>query len=292
MAEWIYLNGKFVPDHEAVIAYNDRGFQFADGVYEVIKYYKGIPFRFPEHLTRLQNSLGSLSINFTQTDTLRHICQDLIHRNSLTDRYSGVYIQITRGSCPRSHAFPEKITPTVCINSFLFEPRKENLIHGISTITRPDIRWLKCNIKSIALLPNVLLMQEAAKLGAQECILFREGKITEATRSNVLGVINGKVVTHPDSALILPGITKGAVKDICIKHRIGFVEEPIAESELAGLDELFLAGTGNEITPVISVNDTPFSTGRPGPLTRLIQQHLFEMTYLELAHDNWWKSYR
>ncbi len=288
MQEIIFLNNQFISKEKACVHINDRGFQFADGVYEVIKFYKNNPFRFSEHLKRLERSLKEVKIEYTEISDLENICYELIRMNQLKDGYAGIYIQITRGSHPRIHPFPENIEPTVCIDSFTLPPKKEQLIDGIKVITRPDIRWLRCDIKSVALLANVLMIQEAAELGSKECILVRNGIITEGTHSNVLGIRDGEVITHPDSNYVLPGITKAAVKDICTANNIKFVEKPFTETEVATLDELMVAGTGNEITPVVHVNDIMIGEGKPGALTRFIQKKFFEMTYESLAGEKWW----
>lgn len=288
MQEIIFLNNQFISKDKASISINDRGFHFADGVYEVIKFYKNKPFRFSEHIKRLKRSLKEVKIEHTEISNLENICFELIRMNQLKDCYAGIYIQITRGSHPRIHLFPDNIKPTVCIESFTLSTRKEQMINGIKAITRPDIRWLRCDIKSVSLLANVLMIQEAAELGAKECIFARNGVITEGTHSNVLGVKDRKIITHHDSNLILPGITKGAVKDVCRENNIEFTEKPFTEEEIINLDELMVAGTGNEIMPVVSVNDNMIGNGRPGPLTRLIQKKFFEMTYEKLAGDKWW----
>ncbi len=288
MKEIVYLNNQYLPKEDAVISMNDRGFQFADGVYEVIKFYKGIPFRIEEHMMRLVHSLNAIKINYPDVANLKNICSNLLQKNMLNNTDSGIYIQITRGSHQRMHAFPEGITPTLCMEAFEMPARKELLQKGIKVITRPDIRWLRCDIKSVSLLGNVLMIQEATELGAKECILVRDKKVTEATHSNALGVKNGSIITHPDSTYILPGITKGAVKDICRMYNIEFKEQPFTEKEIYTLDELFLSGTGNEIMPVIRVNETNIGNGSPGPVTRMIQTHFFEMTYGKVYEDCWW----
>lgn len=290
MEEIIFLNNQFIPKDKASIAVNDRGFHFADGVYEVIKFYKNKPFRFSEHFQRLKRSLREVKIQNVEISSLENVCFELIRLNQLKDCYAGIYIQITRGSHPRIHPFPENIDPTVCIDSFRLSTRKEHLIDGIKVITRPDIRWLRCDIKSVSLLANVLMMQEATELGARECLMVRNGVVTEGTHSNVLGVKDGKIITHPDSNYVLPGITKGAVKDICREINIGFIEKSFTEEEVASLDELMVAGTGNEIMPVVQVNDVLIGGGCPGPVTRMIQKKFFEMTYESLANDKWWNQ--
>ena len=287
MAEIIYFNNRYVAPEKACLSLNDRGFQFADGVYEVIKFYKSKPFRYNDHITRLVRNLKEVKIEYTQTGKLEQICNELINLNGYQESYAGIYIQITRGSHQRMHAFPVNIRPTICINSFLLPPRQDRLKNGIKVITRPDIRWLRCDIKSVSLLANVLAMQEAEETGAGECIFIRNGKVTEGTHSNIIAVKNDEILTHPDSEMILPGITKMTVRDICRDNKIIFNERSFSEKDLRHLDELMVTGTGNEITPVIQVNDIMIGDGNPGPVTKFIQKKFFEMTYENLGGEKW-----
>lgn len=287
MTDLIYFNNRYVPPEKACLSLNDRGFHFADGVYEVIKFYKSKPFRFDDHIARLVRSLKEVRIEYTETGALERICNELININGYRESYAGIYIQITRGSHPRMHAFPANIRPTICIESFLMTPRLDKLKDGIKVITRPDIRWLRCDIKSVSLLANVLAMQEADETGAGECIFIRNGTVTEGTHSNILGVKNGEILTHPDSNMILPGITKMTVRDICLDNNIAFTEKSFSEKDLRYLDELMVTGTGNEIMPVIQVNDIKIGDGRPGSVTRFVQKKFFERTYENLGGEKW-----
>jgi D-alanine transaminase len=157
--------------------------------------------------------------------------------------------------------------------------------NGVQVMMREDIRWLRCNIKSIALLPNTLLFEEVAEKGAFECLLVRNGCVTEATHSNILAVRNNTLYTHPDSNLILPGITKSAVLRLCRDHNIKVVEEPIKADEISTYDEWFLTGTGSEIVPVVKIDDVLIGGGKPGPVTRRLQQEFFRITYEALAGE-------
>jgi D-alanine transaminase len=282
----VYLNHQFLPKEQAFVSPDDRGFYFADGVYEVIKYYKGKPFCFMEHMERLHNSLNGIRINFTRSAELSAICDELIRINGFESEYAAVYIQITRGVAPRMHRFPgNDIEPTMYIKAFLMPPFLHEIIHGIRVITREDIRWHRCNIKSIALLPNTMLYQEAVEQGAGECFLVRNGYFTEATHSNIMIVKQGVVYTHHDSELILPGITKGVLLKICRRLGIKVNETPVRSSETDQMDECMVTGTGSEIFPVIQIDDNLVGTGQPGPITRKLQEELFTMTYWELAGE-------
>lgn len=276
MSEIVYLNGEFLSKEEAKISPNDRGFIFADGVYEVVKYYNGKAFRFVDHLERLEKSLSEIEIEYNELNELQNIFSELLSKNELLNSQAGVYLQISRGEHIRIHHFPEKITPTVYAFAFDLPSSKENLENGIKVITHEDIRWQRCDIKSVSLLPNTMLFNKAVKVGAGECLLIRNGTVTEATHSSVLGVKNGIVITRPLSNLILPGITRKVILEICSENNISVEEREFTEKELLELDEIIIAGTGSEITPVIQVNDTIIGNNQPGNITRLIQQKFFE----------------
>jgi D-alanine transaminase len=278
MSETVYLNGKFVPEKEARISPNDRGFLFADGVYEVIKYYNGKPFRYADHIERLERSLREIRLEFSETGSLQSVFQKLLVDNQLTENHAGIYLQITRGTHRRIHSFPGKYEPTVYAFAFSFPSAVQNIENGIKVTTHEDIRWLRCDIKSVSLLPNTFLFNEAVEKGGGECILVRNGVVTEATHSSVFGVKNGTVYTHPLSSLILPGITRKVVFEICDKLEVFLQEKAFSEKELFEMDELFITGTGTEITPVIQVDDKPVGNKKPGKITRLIQSEFFKMT--------------
>ena len=277
MSELVYLNGEFIPKEKAKISPNDRGFILADGVYEVAKYYNGKPFRYDDHLKRLERSLSELEIDYSQTESLSSVFEELIERNNLKDKHAGVYLQISRGEHQRVHHFPVNIQPTVYAFTFELPTFADNLDNGIKVITHEDIRWQRCDIKSVSLLPNTMLFNKAVKSGAGECVLIRNGLVTEATHSSVLGVHKGIVITHPLSNLILPGITRKVILEICAKSSIPVEERAITEKELYDLDEIIIAGTGSEITPAVQVNDSIIANGKPGKITRFIQQKFFEM---------------
>jgi D-alanine transaminase len=276
MKELVYLNGNFIQRQDARISPDDRGFIFADGVYEVIKYYNGKPLRYDDHLQRLKRSLSEIKINYSETGSFENICKELLLQNGLNGKHAGVYIQITRGANHRVHYFPDT-TPTVYAFAFEMPSAREKLEKGIKVITQEDIRWHRCDIKSVSLLPNVMLYNNAHENGAGESILIRNGIVTEATHSSVIAVKNGKVITHPLSNLVLPGITRKVVLEICSEHNIPFNEKSFSEAGLFEMDELFIAGTGSEITPVVQINDQPVGNKKPGAITRFIQQKFFEM---------------
>jgi len=278
MAEIIYLNGKFFPRSEALISPEDRGFNFADGIYEVIKYYGGKPFRYADHLDRLKRSLREVSIRFDDCDQLESVFQELLEMNGLEGQEAGVYLQISRGSQTRIHRFPENIEPTVYATVFPFSSKWDELKNGVKVITTEDIRWLRCDIKSISLLPNVMAAQKAHEQNAVESIFIRNGVVTEGSHSSFMAVRNGTVYTHPDSNLILPGITKMVIREICRELNIPLVEKSIPASELAQMDEMMIVGTGSEVTPVVQIDEMQVGNGTPGPVTLIIQSKFFNKT--------------
>jgi D-alanine transaminase len=278
MTETIYLNGKLISKTEAIISPEDRGFNFADGIYEVIKYYGGKPFRYADHMERLRRSLREIRIDFNDFDQLEAVFQTLLEQNGLASQEAGIYLQITRGSRTRIHHFPENMMPTVYATAFPFASKWDQLENGVKVITIEDIRWHRCDIKSISLLPNVLAAEDAHTQNAVEAIFIRNGMATEGSHSSFIAVKNGIVYTHPDSNLILPGITKKVVIEICKANNIKVIEEGIPATELNFMDEMMIVGTGSEVTPVVQIDENPVGDGKPGPVTLFIQKKFFELT--------------
>jgi len=277
MNEIVYLNGKFLPKEEAWISPDDRGFIFADGVYEVVKYYNGRPFRFRDHLERLKRSLEEIKIQYNGLENLNKILSELLDKNNRLGKQAGVYLQITRGVNKRIHYFPKDIIPTIYAFSFDFQSYADKLENGVRVITHEDIRWHRCDIKSVALLPNSMLYNKAVESGADECLFFRNGILTEGALSSVFVVVNGTVLTHPLSNLVLSGVTRKVVLEICVQNNIPFEERAATEAELFSADEVFITGTGSEVTPVVQVDNTLIGNNRPGDITRYIQNKLFEL---------------
>ena len=252
---------------------DDRGFLFGDGVYEVVRSYGGRFFALDAHLQRMHNGLCELQIRGVDAAAFADICKQLLERNDLSQDDALVYMQVTRGAAPRSHAFPNVPTqPTSYAVPSPFQP-KGDVTKGVKVITAPDIRWTRCDIKSVNLLANCLANHRAQEAGATEAILVRDGVALEATASSFFGVFNGEVRTAPKSNYILPSITRQAALDICREAGISAIETPIHLSELASADELFLAGTTLEIMPIIEVDGRVVGNGRPGP----VQQRVYEL---------------
>ena len=262
----IHLNGRFMPLEEARIPVLDRGFIFGDGVYEVIPVYSRRPFRLAEHLRRLQNSLDAISLKNPHTDAeWGTLIAELIACNEGADQY--LYLHITRGVAKRDHAFPKVITPTVfMMSSPLLPPAAELKSTGVSAITTIDNRWLRCDIKSISLLPNVLLRQSAVEAGTMEAVLLRGGFMTEGAASNIFVVQDGVVLAPPKNHLMLPGITYDLVLELAQVEGIPTQVAPVPEATLRSANEIWLTSSTREVLPITLLDGQPVSMGQPGPL--------------------------
>jgi len=275
-----YLNGAFKEESELSISLYERGFLFADGAYEVARYYHHDYFQLETHLQRLKRSLTELRIQIPDLNVIREAVYRLCRENELSGKQHIAYIQVTRGShAPRRHYFPsDTVKPTVYITHSEFATPQKQIDQGAQVILTEDIRWARCDIKSIALLPNVLARQEAIDRGATEAIFVRDRFIMEGTHTNFCAVKNGTLITPPLTNFILGGITRAIVLDICRDLNIPWREEPIPGDDLSRLDEAMIVGTTTDVTPVIQVDEVLIGSGPPGPLTRKIQQAFFKLT--------------
>jgi D-alanine transaminase len=262
----VFLNGKFLPIEQAMVPVLDRGFIFGDGVYELIPVYSRAPFRMEDHLARLERSLAAVRIKNPYTrEKWREIILQLVAQQPSKDQ--AVYFQVTRGVAKRDHAFPAGVEPTVFVMANpLVNPARELVEKGGSAVTAVDNRWLRCDIKSISLIGNCLLRQVSADAGAQETILFRDGKLTEASASNVFVVKRGVLLSPPKSNLILPGITYDVVTEIAQAGKIPLEFRDIAESEVRSADEVWVTSSSKEILAIVTLDGKPVADGRPGPL--------------------------
>jgi D-alanine transaminase len=262
----VFLNGKFLPIEEAKVPVLDRGFIFGDGVYELVPVYSRVPFRLDEHLARLERSLAETRIRNPYTRAQwRELIYRLVDAQSFDDQ--GLYFQVTRGVAKRDHAFPKDVEPTVFMMSNpLVTPPRELVQKGAAAVTAQDNRWLRCDIKSISLIGNCLLRQLSAGEGAAETILFREGKLTEASASNVFVVKRGVILSPPKSSLILPGITYDVVVELAGANGLPLDLRDITEPEVRGADEIWVSSSSKEVLPVVSLDAVPVGDGRPGPL--------------------------
>jgi D-alanine transaminase len=262
----VYLNGAFLPAAEARVSPFDRGFVFADGVYEVIPVYGRRMFRMRQHLKRLDDSLAGIRVrNPLASGEWEQIFRRLTDAVAADDQ--SVYLQVTRGPAPRDHAFPPDPQPTVFAYAApLKYADAQQLANGVAAITTPDIRWLRCDIKAIALLPNVLLRQQATEAGAAEAILVRDGLAMEGSASNIFAVVDGVLVTPPKGPFILPGITRDLVLELAHAHGVSCEERMLKESELAKASELMLSSSTKELLPITTLNGKPVAGGKPGPV--------------------------
>ncbi len=269
----VYLNGEFLPLQQARISVMDRGFLFGDSIYEVIPAYTGRLFRLPHHLERLNNSLQGIRMQNPMNDgEWSSMLERLVAQNPQQDQ--SVYLQVTRGAAEqRDHTIPDALDATVfAMASPMHDPDPALARDGTSAITLDDIRWRLCNIKSTALLANVLLKQQAKDSGAIESILIRDGNAMEGAASNLFIVSAGELITPPKSNFLLPGITRDLILELAVKHTLPHSERNITEAELRSADEIWLTSSTKEIMPVTTLDHTPVGSGRPGPVYQQMSQ--------------------
>ncbi|HWV91419.1 MAG TPA: D-amino acid aminotransferase [Burkholderiales bacterium] len=268
----VFLNGKLLPIEQASVSMLDRGFIFGDGVYELVPVYSRVPFRLDEHLTRLERSLGEAKIRnpYTRAQWRSNIYQ-VIDAQTFDDQ--GVYFQVTRGVAKRDHAFPKSLEPTVFMMSNpLVSPPQAQVDKGGAAVSATDNRWLRCDIKSISLIGNCLLRQMSAEAGAVETILFRDGKLTEASASNVFIVKRGVIHSPPKSNLILPGITYDVVSELARANNLPIEFRDVAEAEVRAADEIWVTSSSKEVLAIVELDGKPVGDGRPGPVFRRMHQ--------------------
>ena len=275
---WLYINDKYIELEKASISPFDRGFLFSDGIYEVIRYYPDHGFfQTDAHLNRMLYGLEQLRIRQIDVALVKTIIGELLSKNGHSTAQAIAYVQVTRGSYyPRQHFFPPASTaPTLLISTSPFKPHIEEIEQGVRVLLEKDIRWSRCDLKTIALLPNILSRQNAVEEHACETIWARDGFITEGTHTNFCSVKNGTLRTPPRSNHILSGITRQVVLSICRDLKIPTEETSIGESELREMDECMIIGTTTEITPVVKINDLVIGKGAPGEMTRRIQREFY-----------------
>jgi D-alanine transaminase len=265
-----YLNGDYLKLADAKVSVLDRGFIFGDGVYEVVPAYNRRPFCIDEHLARLQRSLAGIGIANPYGDAQwREIIAKLIDGSPANDQF--VYFQVTRGVAKRDHAFPADVTPTVFAMTTPFLPPSGAVLqHGVSAITTIDNRWLRCEIKSIALLGNVLKRQEAVEAGVVEVIMFRDGLMTEGSASNIYAVIDGTVIAPPRDNRILAGIRYGFMAKLCEAAGVPYAMQPVSREQVQCADELLLSSATKEVLPITALDEALVGhgegAGKPGPV--------------------------
>ncbi|MEO5588481.1 MAG: aminotransferase class IV [Gemmatimonadaceae bacterium] len=269
----VYFDDRYTSKGEVRVSPDDRGFLLGDGIYEVAAAYDGKFVALDRHMARLRRSLTEARIDDSIADPLESVFNELIERNGFgSSGKSMVYLQVTRGAAPRTHAFPKvACKPTVYAYATPF-PDMGKLQDGINAITRPDLRWSRCDIKVISLMANCLANQEAKENDAFEAILIRDGVALEGTHTSLFSVRDGALHTAPLSNLILPGITREIAIEASIRAGIKVHETAVAADELASMHEIFIAGTTTEIVPVTRLDDAPVGDGQPGPVTRRVME--------------------
>ena len=268
----VFLNGDFLPIEEAKISPLDRGFIFGDGVYEVIPFYAGRGLRMREHLKRLQRSLDELEIDNPYTiEQWEASITSLIEKNGGGN--VGVYIQVTRGVAKRDFPPPKGLKQTVfmMVNP-LATPKPEIYTKGISCVSLDDNRWLKCHIKSVALLGAVLLKHESNQGGYDEAVLFRDGYLTESSASNIAAVKNGVILCPPMDNLILPGITYELMIELAEKNNMPLEIRRVSRRQVKSADELWIMSSTKEVVPIVKLDDKPIGSGEPGPFFKQMHQ--------------------
>lgn len=268
----VYLNGEYLPLEQAHVSPLDRGFLFADGIYEVVRFDRGRAYRLAEHVERLAEGLGALRLPM-DAGFYPGMSGRLLEENGLLGSDAIVYAQVTRGVAPRAHAFPPPGTPPTV---FGFARVSDPLLpEGGTAILLPDERWGRCNIKSVMLLPNVLALQAAKEAGAIDAILVRDGLALEGTKANLFLVQDGLVRTAPNGPRILPGVTRGATLEAARRLGHTVLERAFTVAEMFAADEVFLASTSLWTHSLISIDGKTIGTGQPGPVAAKLRDALY-----------------
>jgi D-alanine transaminase len=273
-----FYKKEFVHKNDIQISPDDRGYYFGDGIYEVFRVYNGLIYEAEAHMQRLQRTATDvrLSLPYTSAEII-DILNKLIQQNNLIE--GTVYLQITRGEAPRAHPFPTQAEPILLAYSSEVQRPLATIQKGITAITQPDIRWLRCDLKTLNLLPNVLAKQAALDHGVQEVVLHREGTVTECSASNLMMIKDQVLYTHPANHLILHGITRAVVLRLAHALQIAVKEEAFTIEQLLHADEAFITGTTVEITPILQIDGQAIGTGKAGSITQKLQAE-FERTFL------------
>ena len=267
-----FIDGQFTSKDSLNISIDDRGYYFGDGVYEVVKVYDGELYTAEEHFERLFQSASKIKMSIPYSEQqLIDIAKELVKTNDIKTGH--IYIQVTRGVSPRVHQFPEMEVPPVVTGYAIPNPRPyKNLEDGVPAKTIDDVRWLRCDIKSLNLLANVLAKQEAYEDGCAEAIMVRDGVVMEGSSSNMFGIKDGVVYTHPATNLILNGITRRVVLKLCKEMSIPVEEKTFTSEEAMKMDEFFMTSTTAEVTPVVKIDGKAIGSGSPGPITKKLQE--------------------
>lgn len=288
MSSVVYLNGEFLPRSEAKLSVDDRGFFFGDGVYEVTRAIDGQLFESARHMKRLARGLRELRLEPSITlDEIEANSIELLKRNDITQGEGTVYLQITRGAAPRTHHFPPAGTPcTVFLSAQRFAVPHEKRASGVAVVTYPDIRWSRCDIKTVNLLAAVMAKQSAVDHGVFEALFVRESAITEGSHTNVFGVIDGELRTYPASNLILGGVTRDVVLELAHELAMPVSETPFHIHHVGQLQECFLTGTTTDVMPVVTLDGQTIGSGKPGKVTMALYDALAARLYGAVSAGN------
>ena len=277
MPDIYYVNGRFTEPENAVVSVEDRGFLFGDGVYEVLRAYGQHIFRIDEHLERLSGSLNAINIPYSDIPELKSLSLEALIRSGYDDAL--IYIQITRGVAKRSHVPPKDMQPTVVIIVYKTPVLPYNLFQqGAKAILYPDIRWAKCYIKTLQLLPNTIALSQANTESAIEAIMHKNGIITECGSSNVFIVKDKRVKTHPADETILHGVSRKIVLEILQSQSVIVLEDEFTIQELLESDEVFITNTLVEVMPITKIDNKPVTDGSPGQITLMLMEEFKRQT--------------
>jgi len=271
----VYVNGEFVAKDRAQVSVDDRGFVFGDGIYEGVRAIEGRLFEWDAHAARMVNGLAGLRIDFSaeRVAALNSVCTRLLSDNGLAGGEAFVYLAVTRGAAPRTHAFPPAGTPpTSFVSTTKFTPRRGQGQNAGKAITFEDMRWARCDWKTLNLVGSVLARQAAVEAGAYEAILLRDGLVTEGASSTVFVVVDGTLRTHPLTHRILPGVTRQVVMACARELHIAVREAAVTLAELRRAQEIFLCGTMTDVMPVVTLDEEPVAAGQPGPITLALRE--------------------
>jgi D-alanine transaminase len=278
----VFLNGQYLKIEEARLSVLDRGFIFGDGVYEVWRVVEGKLFEDRRHIKRLKNGLRTVEISVpdADVDALAAVADRLLRENDLTSGEGTFYVEITRGAAARTHAYPPAGTkPTIFAMASRFEVPHAMREAGAKCITEKDVRWLRCDVKTVQLLPNCMAKQKASVAGAMEAIFVRDDVVTEGTHTSLFAVKGGTLRTHPLGPLILPSITRELILEIARDQRVPVSEQPFTKTQLYAMDEVFVSGTTTDVTPIVDIDGRKIGSGTPGPVSKQLYAGLQARLY-------------
>ncbi len=275
-----FFNGQYLPREEIFISPDDRGFLFADGLYEVVLCVQGKPFCLQDHIERLERGAVQLHFPVSEFMWLHEVVAELLQKNRLENSDAVVYMQITRGAAPRNHPFPSTKTPLttyVFVRPFDQTPAEEARKRGIAAITVADQRWARCDLKTIGLTANILANQQAVEAGVGEAIFVRDGVLLEGSHSNFAGVRNGTLVTFPACHRILDGVTRQQTLAIASSLKIPVAFEPVFADDLESYDEFMVLATTMKVTPIVRLDGQDIGDGVPGEVVRRLQKEFLAL---------------